>query len=95
MTNVVPLGRIVANTGQPVAEVVREIQLVLARAERGEVRGIAWGYVDGGGFSVTGWRSGTADSATLCASVALLNHKLLAAWGDYDPTPVSDPKAPA
>jgi hypothetical protein len=95
MTNVVALGRVVIANGEPVAEVVADIRLLLARAERGEVRGIAWGYVDGAGFATTGWQTGTADSATLCASIALLNHKMLTAWGDYEPTPPPDPEATA
>jgi hypothetical protein len=90
MTNVIALGR-VASTGEPVAEVTRDLTQLIARAERGEIRGIAWGYVDGAGFATTGWQTGTADSATLCASIALLNHKMLTAWGDYDPAPPTDP----
>jgi hypothetical protein len=91
--NVVLLSRTSRAGGEPVEAVIEDLRTLLARAERGEILGMAWGYVDGAGFATTGWQTGAALSATLVASIDLLHHKMLAAWADYDPTPPPDPPA--
>ena len=90
MSNVVALGRM-ASTGEPVEDVVRDLKVLLARAERGEILGFAYGYVDGAGFACTGWQTGAAHSAVLVSSIDLVHHKMLVAWSDYAPTPTIDP----
>jgi hypothetical protein len=89
--NVYALGRVADLNGAPIENVVTELRVLLGRAERGEVVGFAYAYVDGGGFTNTGWEIGTSEAAKLCAAVGLLSYKVFASWDQAPGGAIFDP----
>jgi hypothetical protein len=86
VSNVVPLGRIVG-TNEPVEEVITLLEELLEKARAGEVRALAYAYIEGGGLSNTGWVIGTVEAAVLVGSIARLQYNACKGWEDVGPPP--------
>jgi hypothetical protein len=84
VSNIVPLGRIVA-TNEPVESVIAELEGLLERARAGEVRAIAYTIVDGGGYTSCSWDTGTADAAVLIGGIARLQYSACKSWDEAGP----------
>ena len=90
MSNIIALGPIVG-TNEAVPEIVAQLEEMLAAARRGEVRSLAYAYVDGGSMSGSGWVNGTAQAALLVAAVSRLQWTINEAWNS---TTINIPNVP-
>lgn len=64
---------------EPPAEVVDKLRDLLARAERGEIKGLGFFVVSGADTVFTGWAAGCARSGLMVTGAALLQHRVIAA----------------
>jgi hypothetical protein len=64
---------------EPVAEIIEELEKLLAEARAGEIKGFAYFLVDGADCVGTNWVSGCARCNDMVAGVARLHHTILGA----------------
>ena len=86
--NVVPLNRngdVLPN--EPVVAVIKHLRELLQMAEAGEIRGVAYVYLDGAGRSTTGWQTGDSHAGHLVGGVARLQFNVCRSWEDCAVTP--------
>lgn len=63
--------------GLPRSDVIDLIADLLKRAKRGEIIGVAVGYVEGNDSTFTDWAAGTASQAAMVTAVTCLQFKLM------------------
>jgi hypothetical protein len=74
----------VALPGQPVANVVDLLKDLLARAEAGDIRGVAYAVTHDGGAYGTGWEAEYGQRNDIAAAIMALNNRYAQALGDDD-----------
>lgn len=80
-TNVVPLhGVSYVIKNEPVAEVVSLLNTLLRRAKKGEIIGLAVGFVEGGTMIDTDWACGRAGNHAMVAAAQAIQYQFIKAW---------------
>lgn len=80
-TNVVPLhGVSYAVLNEPSVEVVHLLEGLLLRAKKGEIIGLAVGFVEGGSMIDTDWGCGRAGNHAMVCAIQALHHNFMRAW---------------
>jgi len=79
---------------EPQADVIEKLKDLLAKAERAEIKGLGYFFVDGGGLPVDGWAAGCAAANDMVAAAVLLYERVLDARRQTR-TSYRDPRDPA
>ena len=65
--------------GEPVADVVADLEMLLAQAKTGNIRAVAYSAVKAGGSASTGWAGDGGTIHDLGAGIGYLFHRFFSA----------------